>query len=78
MPAQKYYRLALYSDQIIPANAKVDQRVMALIGKAHPQIGYIPSAAVPTRKYFVPKQAYYAALDATVEPCGQRRRTDWG
>jgi dipeptidase E len=68
MPGQKPYRLALYSDQIISANAKVDQRVMALIGKAHPQIGYIPSAADPTRKYFVPKQAYYAVLGATVGP----------
>ncbi len=57
-------KLALYSDQVIPENAKVDQRLLALIGKENPTIGYIPSSSDPDRVWFKQKQAYYEALGA--------------
>ena len=44
-------RLAFYSDQEIPLNAAVDERVMALIGKSRPRIGYVASTPDPEQPY---------------------------
>jgi dipeptidase E len=55
-------KLVLYSDQVIPENAKVDQRLLALIGKQHPTMGYIPSSSDPERVWFKQKQMYYETL----------------
>jgi dipeptidase E len=55
-------KLVLYSDQEIPANHKVDQRLQALIGKSHPNIGYIPSASDSEQFWYTQKRTYYAAL----------------
>jgi len=55
-------RLALYSDQEIPANAVVNRRLLTLIGAEYPRIGYISSAPDPARSYYSRKQAYYRAL----------------
>lgn len=55
-------KLVLYSDQVIPENAKVDQRLLSLIGKQHPTMGYIPSSSDPERIWFKQKQVYYEAL----------------
>jgi len=55
-------RLALYSDQEIPANAVVNRRLLTLIGAECPRIGYVSSAPDPARHYFSHKQAYYHAL----------------
>lgn len=60
-------RLALYSDQVIPANGEVNFRLLRLIGMARPRIGYISSAPDPARTYFSAKRIYYAALG--VELC---------
>jgi len=57
-------RLALYSDQVIPANARMDLRLLQLIGVEHPRIGYISSAPDPSRAFFSAKKSYYAALGA--------------
>jgi dipeptidase E len=57
-------RLALYSDQVIPANAEVNRRLLRLIGNERPRIGYISSAPDPSRTYFSAKKIYYAALGA--------------
>ena len=56
------YKLAFYSDQVIPENNKVDRRLQTLIGRPNPIIGYIPSSADPERVWFEQKRAYYAAL----------------
>jgi dipeptidase E len=55
-------KLVLYSDQVIPENAKVDQRLLTLLGKPAPTIGYIPSCADPSRKFYDNQKAYYAAI----------------
>jgi dipeptidase E len=55
-------KLVLYSDQVIPENTKVDQRLLSLMGKQHPTIGYIPSSSDPERIWFKQKQLYYEAL----------------
>ena len=59
-------KLALYSDQEILENARIDRRMLALIDKPHPLVGYIPSSADPDRKWFKIKQAYYAAIGVTL------------
>ncbi len=61
-------RLAFYSDQEIPLNAAVDERVMALIGKSRPRIGYVASTPDPERRWFERKRAYYAALGVGLGP----------
>lgn len=57
-------RLAFYSDQEIPVNAAVDERLLQLIGKPKPRIGYVASSPDPERYFFDRKRAYYKALDA--------------
>lgn len=59
-------RLVLYSDQILPETEKVDQELMALLGKSNPTIGYIPSSTDPQRKYYEERRAYYAQLGMTL------------
>lgn len=59
-------RLALYSDQVIPANADVNRRLLKLIGNERPRIGYVSSAPDPSRRYFSAKKTYYAALGAAL------------
>ncbi len=55
-------KLVLYSDQVIPENAKIDRRLASLIGKQNPIIGYIPSSSDPERIWFKQKQVYYETL----------------
>lgn len=57
-------RLALYSDQEIPANGSIDERLIRLIGVKQPRIGYISSAPDPQRAYFKLKRSYYARMGA--------------
>jgi dipeptidase E len=59
-------KLVLYSDQEIPENQATDQRLLALIGKSTPMIGYIPSSSDPERFYFNQKRKYYANLGASL------------
>lgn len=60
-------KLVLYSDQMIPETAAIDQRMLSLIGKDYPTIGYMPSSSDPERFFFNQIWAYYAALGASVE-----------
>lgn len=60
-------KLVLYSDQIAPETDAIDQRLLRLIGKAAPSIGYIPSSSDPERFFFDKIRAYYAALGASVD-----------
>jgi len=57
-------RLALYSDQVIAANRKLDREVLRLIEGSARRIGYLTSAPDPARRFFAAKQAYYAQVGA--------------
>lgn len=57
-------KLVLYSDQ--NANPHLDKRVLALIGRPSPSIGYIASTPDPARIYFEDRQAFYKALGANL------------
>jgi hypothetical protein len=43
-------RLALYSDQEIPANVVVNLRLLTLLGTQSPSIGYVSSAPDPSMR----------------------------
>jgi dipeptidase E len=62
--------LALYSDQIITENEKVDLRLVDLMAarSAGRSIGYVPSGPDPDRRFFDSRKSYYAryGLDLTV------------
>ena len=60
-------KLVLYSDQIVGKTDAIDQRLLRLIGKAAPSIGYVPSSSDPERFFWGQVCAYYAALGASVE-----------
>lgn len=55
-------KLALYSDQIIKENRKVDIELLKLFNKSKPSIAYIPSCSDLQRKYYIPKVEYYKNL----------------
>jgi len=57
-------KLALYSDQQINLSPKMDERLLKLIEKRRPMIGYIPSSTDPERTWFKQQQAYYKSLGA--------------
>lgn len=57
-------KLALYSDQQINLSPKMDERLLALIDKPNPTIGYIPSSTDPERTWHKKQQAYYKSLSA--------------
>ena len=60
-------KLVLYSDQEIPENAEVNERMMRLVGARRPRLGYVPSASEPDRFSFERKRHYYAALGASLD-----------
>lgn len=60
-------KLVLYSDQIVGETDAIDRRMLRLIGKSAPSIGYIPSSSDPERFFFNEIRAYYAALGASVD-----------
>jgi len=57
-------KLALYSDQHINQSPKMDERLLSLIDKQHPTIGFIPSSTDPERTWFKQQQSYYKSLGA--------------
>lgn len=60
-------KLVLYSDQIVGETDAIDRRMLRLIGKSAPSIGYIPSSSDHERFFFNEICAYYAALGALVD-----------
>lgn len=52
----------LYSDQIIPANRKVDRRLLDLMEPRGRTIGYVASGPEPDRRFFNERHAYYDRL----------------
>lgn len=55
--------LLLYSDQIIPANARIDARLLEVLRPRGSRIGYIASSREPDRQFFAERRSYYAGLD---------------
>ncbi|MEX0350145.1 MAG: Type 1 glutamine amidotransferase-like domain-containing protein [Paracoccaceae bacterium] len=55
--------LVMYSDQIIPENAKIDERLLDLLAERGRRIGYVSSGPEPDRRFYNERQAYYAKLD---------------
>ncbi|ALK33665.1 Type 1 glutamine amidotransferase-like domain-containing protein [Burkholderia plantarii] len=76
-----YRKLALYSDQDFPANEEMDARLLRLIGRPQPKIGYIPATGDPERIYFRRKADYYAAIGANlvvyVDPSQGTSEAEW-
>ncbi|MBB4007234.1 hypothetical protein [Allorhizobium taibaishanense] len=56
--------LIFYSDQVIPENAAVDERLLTVLAsnRLGRRIGYIPSGQEPDRRFFQERVAYYARL----------------
>jgi dipeptidase E len=59
-------KLVLYSDQEIAGNGPMDDRLLRLIGRPRPRIGYISATPDPERTYFQHTRDYYAAIGADV------------
>jgi dipeptidase E len=59
-------RLVLHSNQIVPKSDKLEREWLALLGKTHPIIGYIPSCNDPERVFFRAQEAYYARLGVEI------------
>lgn len=57
-------KLVLYSEQEESDTVAIDRRLLALIGKPRPCLGYIPSSGDTDRQYYQACRAYYAGLDA--------------
>jgi dipeptidase E len=55
-------KIFLYSDQVIPANRKIDRRLADVKGDDR-KIGYIPSGPDPDGRWFKDRIAYYACYD---------------
>ena len=76
-----YRKLALYSDQDFPANEEMDARLLRLIGRPQPKIGYIPATSDPERIYFRRKADYYAGIGANlvvyVDPSQDTSEAEW-
>lgn len=76
-----YRKLALYSDQDFPANEEMDTRLLRLIGRPQPKIGYIPATSDPERIYFRRKADYYAGIGADlivyVDPVQDTSEAEW-
>lgn len=62
-------KLVFYSNQVRPDTEEIDRRLLALLGKEKPRIGYIPSVSDPTEMYYQAQKAYYRHYDIDLEPC---------
>lgn len=57
----------LYSDQIIPANNKVDDRLVEMLAARGRRIGYIPSGPESDCNFYRGRKAYYARRDLVLD-----------
>ena len=55
-------KLVLYCDQDIPENFKINRRLLELLNKPIPRVGFIPSGADPDNAFYLDRQTYYSAL----------------
>ena len=58
--ARQTLKLVFYSDQLIPGNRRVYLRLLDLLGKSHPRLGYIPAEGDPQRRYYQDRIEWYA------------------
>ncbi|MBY5814351.1 type 1 glutamine amidotransferase-like domain-containing protein [Rhizobium leguminosarum] len=58
---------ALYSDQFIAENARMDRRLAALILSRGNRIGYIASGPEPQREFFNEKRRYYRSYGLSLD-----------
>ncbi|MBV7329901.1 Type 1 glutamine amidotransferase-like domain-containing protein [Chloroflexi bacterium TSY] len=64
-------KLVLYSEQLYPETKMIDQRLLTLIDKDHPRIGYIPSKGKKESTadgYYRARQSYYARYGVDLSP----------
>ena len=59
--------VVLYSDQVIPANEKVDVRLMGLMKERGRRIGYVPSGPDPGFGFYAEKQTYYRRMGLALD-----------
>lgn len=59
-------KLVFYSDQLIPANRRIDQHLLELLGKERPRLGYIPAQGDLQRRYYRDRIDYYAHWGITI------------
>jgi dipeptidase E len=72
-------KLAMFSDdQELHANVPMDERLLRLIGKPRPRIGYVPEAAYPDRVSFDRKRDYYAQMGADLAVYFDEQTADSG
>lgn len=55
-------KLVLYSEQISSETQAIDQRLLDLVGKQNPTLGYIASSSDPERVWFTQQHRYYHAM----------------
>jgi dipeptidase E len=60
-------KLVLYSDQTLPENRVIGYRLLELLKKNNPRLGYIPSSYDPERFYFAQTHHYYATLGVSLQ-----------
>lgn len=60
-------KLVFYSDQILPAGKAVDERMLDLLGKKKPVVGYIPSSSDPDRIWFSECKVFYSRYDIDLD-----------
>lgn len=54
--------LFLHSDQVLPQSESMERHLTSTIGKEFVRMAYLPSAHDKQRRYFIPKQEYYAGF----------------
>jgi dipeptidase E len=63
----KHRKLAFYSDQHAGISDAMNARLMGLIGRTRPRIGYVASEPDPEREYYQRTREHYAQLGAVVD-----------
>lgn len=62
-------RLVLYSDQTRPETERIEARLLEMLEKTNPVLGYIPSFGDPHRKFYLDRREYYAGYGVALAPC---------
>lgn len=61
-------KLALFSDQRYDETKKITTRLLEIVGKSEPSIGYISSSPDPTQSFYQESKAYYAKFGVKLTP----------
>lgn len=77
---QSLTKLFLYSDQVIPENDRLNQRLMTELAVRDRTIGYIGSSADPDQRFIAEKRRYYATYGVAIPVAcdlDEKDRTCW-